>query len=109
MTTYAITGITGKVGGAAAAHLLAAGATVRAVVRTEAKAASWRQRGADVAIATLDDAAALRRAFDGVAGVFIMTPTWFEAADMFAENRAALAALGEALRGAATQKVVLPA
>jgi hypothetical protein len=40
-------------------------------------------------------------AFDGVDGVFIMTPTWFAAQDMFAENAKALTALG-ATRGPLT-------
>jgi uncharacterized protein YbjT (DUF2867 family) len=40
---YAITGITGKVGGAVARTLLAAGQPVRAVVRDAAKARSWAE------------------------------------------------------------------
>ena len=86
MPTYAIEGITGQVGRAAAEQLLADGAGIRAVVRSEANGAIWRERGAEVAIATLDVAAALQAAFEGVDGVFVMTPTWFEAQDMFAEN-----------------------
>lgn len=46
---YAITGITGKVGGALARSLLAERLPVRAVLRDEAKAAEWRTRGCDVA------------------------------------------------------------
>jgi uncharacterized protein YbjT (DUF2867 family) len=90
--TYAILGITGQVGGTAAELLLAEGAKVRAVVRSEAKATLWRDRSAGVALATSDDPIKLQAAFDGVDGVFIMTPTWFEAEDMFAENAKALAA-----------------
>ncbi len=107
MPTYAILGITGQVGGAAAAQLLADGARIRAVVRSEAKAAPWRDRGAEAALATLDDPVALRAAFDGADGIFIMTPTWFEAEDMFAENAKALAALGQALEGLPETKIVL--
>jgi uncharacterized protein YbjT (DUF2867 family) len=43
---YAITGITGKVGGALARTLLAEGQPVRAVLRDEVKAAEWRTGGA---------------------------------------------------------------
>jgi NAD(P)H dehydrogenase (quinone) len=107
MPAYAILGITGQVGGTAAELLLAKGATVRAVVRSEAKATPWRARGAEAALATLDDPVALRAAFDGVDGAFIMTPTWFEAEDMFAENATALAALGQALRTLPQTKLVL--
>ena len=38
---YAITGITGKVGGEVARHLLTNGQSVRAVLRDRAKAADW--------------------------------------------------------------------
>jgi NAD(P)H dehydrogenase (quinone) len=42
---YAITGITGKVGGEPARTLLAAGWPVRAVVRDQAKRAAWLALG----------------------------------------------------------------
>ena len=42
---YAITGITGKVGGTVAQTLLAAGKKVRAVVRDEAKGRLWADKG----------------------------------------------------------------
>jgi NAD(P)H dehydrogenase (quinone) len=107
MPIYAIVGITGQVGRAVAEQLLAEGCGIRAVVRTEANGTIWRERGAELAIATLDDAAGLPAAFDGVDGVFIMTPTWFGAQDMFAENAKALTALGRALRAVSSTKVVL--
>ena len=42
---YAITGVTGHVGGATARALLAAGAPVRAVVRDAEKGSAWAERG----------------------------------------------------------------
>jgi NAD(P)H dehydrogenase (quinone) len=107
MSKYAIMGITGRVGRAAAEQLQAAGAGIRAVVRNEAGAALWRDREAEIAIAALDDPTSLQVAFSDVDGVFIMTPTWFEAQDMYAENARALAALGRALRELSPTKVVL--
>lgn len=107
MPKYAIIGITGNVGGVAAKQLAASGATVRAIVRSEAKGASWIGRGGEVAVATLDDPVALQAAFTGVDGIFIMTPTWFDAADMFEENAKALQALGQALRSIPPTKIVL--
>jgi NAD(P)H dehydrogenase (quinone) len=50
---YAITGITGKVGGALAATLLAAGLPVRAVVRDATKGAACAARGCEVAVAEM--------------------------------------------------------
>lgn len=68
---YAITGVTGQVGGAAARALLAAGHEVRAVLRDEKKAAQWEERGAQVAIASFEDAETLAAAFRCTAGVFV--------------------------------------
>jgi uncharacterized protein YbjT (DUF2867 family) len=42
---YAITGITGQVGGAVARALLAARLPVRAVVRAAGKGVTWAERG----------------------------------------------------------------
>ncbi|WP_432761492.1 NAD(P)H-binding protein [Rhizobium calliandrae] len=58
---FAITAVTGKVGGTTARTLLKAGHRVRAVVRDRAKGAEWEELGAEVAVATFDDADALAR------------------------------------------------
>jgi uncharacterized protein YbjT (DUF2867 family) len=42
---YAVTGITGQVGGVVALALLAAGLDVRAVVRSEQRARTWAEQG----------------------------------------------------------------
>lgn len=107
MPLFAMTGITGHVGAAAAQRLLAAGARVRAVVRSNAGATAWRSKGAEAMVALLDDAQALTRAFDGADGVYVMTPTWFESPDMFAENVRAVEALGRALRATRPGRIVL--
>ncbi len=52
---YAITGITGQVGGAAAQALLAAGHPIRAILRDAGKAASWAAQGAEIAIAEFEE------------------------------------------------------
>jgi NAD(P)H dehydrogenase (quinone) len=107
MPLFAMTGITGHVGGAAAQRLLAQGARVRAVVRSETGATAWRNKGAEVAVAALDDVQALKHAFDGADGVYVMTPTWFESPDMFAENVRAVEALAQALRATRPGRIVL--
>ena len=71
---YAVTGITGKVGGTVAQLLLAMGKKVRAVVRDEAKGSPWADKGCEVSIANIGDADALAAAFAGTDGVFLMTP-----------------------------------
>ena len=68
---YAITGVTGKVGGAVARSLLEGGQSVRAVVRNADKGKVWRERGCKVALATIEDAASLTVAFQGAEAVFV--------------------------------------
>ena len=103
---YAITGITGKVGGALARSLLAEGLSVRAVLRDEAKAAEWRTRGCDVALAEMDDAASLTSAFTGAEGVFILPPSEFDPEPGFPEAKRVIAAVATALTEAGPGKVV---
>ena len=103
---YAITGITGKVGGALARSLLAERLPVRAVLRDEAKAAEWRTRGCDVALAEMDDAASLTSAFRAAAGVFILPPSEFDPEPGFPEAKRVIAAVTAALAEARPGKVV---
>lgn len=103
---YAITGISGKVGGAVAEALLQAGRPVRAVLRNPANAAAWAARGCDVAIADMTDAAALARAFENVDGAFILPPPQFDPAPGFPEARAAIDAVASAIALGQPRRVV---
>jgi NAD(P)H dehydrogenase (quinone) len=103
---YAITGITGQVGGALARSLLAERLPVRAVLRDEAKAATWRTLGCEVALAEMNDAASLTSAFRGAAGVFILPPSEFDPEPGFPEARRVIAAIKSALVEARPGKVV---
>ncbi|QBR02575.1 NmrA family NAD(P)-binding protein [Paraburkholderia pallida] len=103
---YAITGITGKVGGTLARHLLAAGQPVRAVVRDVARASSWAERGCELATARMEDASSLAAAFEGAAGVFILPPSEFDPEPGFPEAHAVIDAVSTALLKAKPEKVV---
>ncbi|PZQ62572.1 MAG: NmrA family transcriptional regulator, partial [Variovorax paradoxus] len=103
---YAVTGITGQVGGAVARALLARHQPVRAVVRDAARAAPWTDRGADVAVAGLDDAQALSSAFADTQGVFVMLPANFDPAPGFPEARGLIGAIAQALAQARPPRVV---
>jgi uncharacterized protein YbjT (DUF2867 family) len=103
---YAITGITGKVGGAVARHLLAAGRPVRAVLRNAGKAKAWTDLGCDVALADMTDADALTAAFRDAEAVFILPPPVFDPAPGFPEIRAVIAAVMAALAAARPARVV---
>lgn len=103
---YAITGITGNVGGAVARTLLAQGHSVRAVVRDAAKGRAWASLGCEVAIADMEDAAALTRAFTGVRGVFVLPPPNFDPMPGFPEAKAVIDAVSRALVAARPARVI---
>jgi NAD(P)H dehydrogenase (quinone) len=103
---YAITGITGKVGGVAARTLLSAGQRVRAVVRDADKGRFWSDLDCEVAIAELEDAEALTRAFTSVTGVFILPPSNFDPEPGFPEAKAIISAVRQALDATRPARVV---
>jgi uncharacterized protein YbjT (DUF2867 family) len=103
---FAVTGITGNVGGVVADNLLAAGRKVRAVVRDERKGDPWKQKGCEVAVADIHEAESLKRAFAGAEGVFVMVPPVFDPKPGFPEARSMAAALRAALEAARPGKVV---
>jgi len=103
---FALTGITGQVGGVVARALLAAGHDVRAVVRNAEKGAEWADQGCEVAIAEMEDAAALQNAFTGAEAVFVLMPSNFDPTPGFPETRRMVAALRTALAAARPAKVV---
>jgi len=102
---YAITGVTGQVGGAAARALLAGGHKVRAVLRDETKAAPWRALGAEVVIASFEDIAALTAAFRGATGVFAMMAPNFAPPPGYPNAHATAQVLKKALSDARHQRV----
>jgi NAD(P)H dehydrogenase (quinone) len=103
---YAITGITGKVGGAVARSLIAAGLPVRAVMRDPQRAQAWAELGCEIAVAQMEDTNALATAFHGAEGVFILPPSEFDPAPGFPEARRVIDAVRAALEQARPAKVV---
>ncbi|SDP66223.1 NAD(P)H-binding protein [Phyllobacterium sp. OV277] len=103
---YAISGITGKVGGAMARELLAAGKPVRAIVRNPDKSGEWLRLGCELAIADMGDETALTKAFSGVDGVFILPPSNFDPLPGFPEAHAEAAIIRNALHSAKPDRIV---
>jgi NAD(P)H dehydrogenase (quinone) len=103
---YAITGITGKVGGELAHTLLGAGQPVRAVVRDARKGEAWAALGCGVAVAEMADAAALTAAFRGASAVFILPPSEFDPEPGYPEARALIDSVVAALAAAKPPKVL---
>ena len=103
---YAVMGVTGRVGGAAAASLLQSGAEVRAVLRDAAKARAWSDKGCEIARARTEDPAALTPAFQGVEGAFVSLPGVFDPEPGFPEARAAIESIRQSLERTQPPKVI---
>jgi uncharacterized protein YbjT (DUF2867 family) len=103
---YAITGVTGKVGGATARALLAAGQSVRAVVRNVDKGQVWRNLGCEVALATIEDEASFSAAFQRAEAVFVLVPPNFDPSPEFSEAREIAKAIHSALAAACPKRVI---
>ncbi|MCH7499402.1 MAG: NmrA family NAD(P)-binding protein, partial [Nitrospinae bacterium] len=65
---YAVAGVTGHTGSLVARALLDRGESVRAIVRNREHIYKWRDRGAEVMVADLNDVPALAMALDQVKG-----------------------------------------
>ncbi|MDE1991642.1 MAG: NmrA family NAD(P)-binding protein [Rhizobiaceae bacterium] len=103
---FLVMGITGKVGGATAEHLLAQDQKVRALVRSREKAAIWANRGVELVDGDWNDAAAIERALKGVKGAFVMLPSVWTPSPDYKEARSIIANYIAALTNAAPPRVV---
>jgi uncharacterized protein YbjT (DUF2867 family) len=102
MATIAVMGASGNIGSKITEHLLAAGHTVRAIGRSEARLAGAKARGAELHIGDAADAGFLTGAFTGADGAFTMQPSDQTAADLLADQDRD----GEAIVAAATRSGV---
>lgn len=102
---FTVMGITGRVGGAIAENLLAAGKEVRGVVRDPEKAKGWAERGVELVQSAYDDPAGLAKAFKAE-GVFAMIPPDFAPAPGLPDQKRTIAAIRDALEQAKPGKAV---
>ena len=104
---FLVLGMTGRVGGATARHLLAQGKKVRALVRDREKATNWADQGVELVGGDWNDAAAVARALEGVEGAFVMLPAVWAPSPDFSEAKSVIATYVAALTRAAPPRVVV--
>ncbi len=103
---YVIAGVTGKTGGVAAAALLEKQQPVRVIVRSEESGQAWRERGAEVAVASLDDVSSLSQALNDARGAYLLIPPDLKSPDYLGRGRRIIGACAEALATARVPHVV---
>jgi uncharacterized protein YbjT (DUF2867 family) len=105
--TFVVAGVSGNTGSVVAETLLARHESVRVVVRGASGAAPWAARGAEVAIADLEDASALTRALRGARGAYLLIPPSFTAPSLRAHQTNVARALAAAASESGVGHVVL--
>jgi uncharacterized protein YbjT (DUF2867 family) len=103
---YAITGITGQVGGEVARNLLQAGLTIRAVVRNPEKGEPWKNQGCTIALADLNDQKALTLALKEAKAAFILLPPAFDPLPGFTEAKNLARSIRAAIEEGKPERVV---
>jgi uncharacterized protein YbjT (DUF2867 family) len=103
---YVIAGVSGNTGSIVANALLEQGKKVRVIVRDAKKGEPWKARGAEVAIATVDDEAALAKALEGATGAYLLSPPDMAATDFIAQRRASAETIARAVEKSHVKHVV---
>lgn len=83
---FVISGATGNTGSTVAETLLDQGQPVRVIVRSEAKGAPWKAKGAELVIAEVTDTDALTNALQGASGAYFMLPPDLTNEDFLGES-----------------------
>jgi uncharacterized protein YbjT (DUF2867 family) len=103
---FAVAGVSGHTGKAAAETLLAQNKPLRVIVRDAAKGEEWKKRGAEVAVADLDDADRLTLALRGVNGAYLLLPPLMSSTNARGDNGRKTAAIVKAVDASGIDHVV---
>ena len=103
---FVVLGATGHTGSVVSEALLVRKQPVRVVVRSVDKGASWKSKGAEIAVASLDDVPALTSAFRGASGVYLLVPPNYRASAWLAEQRQRMDHAAEAIKASGISHVV---
>jgi len=103
---FVVIGATGNTGSVVAETLLAQKQPVRVVVRSADKGLSWQAKGAEVAVASLDDVPALTKALRGAQGLYLLVPPNYGAPAWLAAQRQRMDQGAEAVKSSGVLHVV---
>jgi uncharacterized protein YbjT (DUF2867 family) len=104
---FVVLGASGHTGKVVAQTLLRQKKKVRVVLHDAAKGKAWGEAGADVAIADVDDGAALEGAFSGAEGAYLLLPPNFSSNHVRLDNNRRAQTMAHAIEAAGVPHVVL--
>jgi uncharacterized protein YbjT (DUF2867 family) len=104
---FVVLGASGNTGRVVAETLLSQGKAVRVVVRDAVKGRAWKDAGAEVAIADVEDGAALAGAFRGADGAYVLIPPNFSSTQVRLDNDRRASTIAAAIEAGGVPHVVL--
>ena len=104
---FVVLGASGHTGKVVAETLLGQKKKVRVVLRDAGKTRAWKEAGADVAIADVEDGAALKHAFNGAEGVYVLLPPNFASSQVRVDNGRRTKIIVAAIEAASVPHVVM--
>jgi uncharacterized protein YbjT (DUF2867 family) len=104
---FAVAGVTGQSGAVVAATLLDRKQPVRVIVRTSEKGDTWKAKGAQVAVASLEDSHALTKALNGVTGAYFLVPPNYKVMQYVEDRKTVADAIAPAVESSGLRHVVL--
>jgi uncharacterized protein YbjT (DUF2867 family) len=103
---FVVFGVSGNTGRIVANRLLAEGKRVRVVVRDAKRGEEWSQRGAEVAVADVEESGSVERALAGAEGAYLLLPPDNRTPDFMGRARRVLDSVERALAAAHVGHVV---
>ncbi|UVT21753.1 MAG: NmrA family NAD(P)-binding protein [Nitrospira sp.] len=103
---FVVIGATGNTGSAVVETLLSKKQRVRVIVRSVEKGAGWKAKGAEVAVASLDDVSSLTTALEGGKGVYLLVPPNYGSEAWSADQRARMDRAAKAVQMSGVPHVV---
>jgi len=104
---FVMLGASGNTGKVVAQTLLTQKKKVRVVLRDAAKGQAWKDAGADVSIADVENGAALERAFRGAEGAYVLLPPNFSSSQVRVDNNRRTSTIAAAVEAAGVPHVVM--
>jgi uncharacterized protein YbjT (DUF2867 family) len=104
---FFVMGITGRVGGAVAKHLLDRGSKVRSLIRDRSKLPDWVHEEVELVEGDWSDAEIIKSAVAGVEGAFVMLPPVFTPSRDFSESKVLIKAYAEAFGSVRLPRAVI--
>jgi uncharacterized protein YbjT (DUF2867 family) len=104
---FVVLGATGNTGKVVAETLLAQKNAIRVVLRDAVKGEAWKARGAEVAIADVEDGAALERAFKGAEGAYVLLPPSYSSRQIRVDNGRRAKTIATAVEAAGVAHIVM--